>query len=101
MKKIIVFVFGLLLASGVGFAQTADVKGPKAKNTKPWKHNREKTTIILAGGKDDRTVGPKAKNERNIEAESQIVLTETNDLEPSGKSKKMGPNAKNQKPGKN
>lgn len=101
MKKIIVFVLGMMLVSGVGYSQTATVKGPKAKNTKPWERNKDKTTIVLVGGKEDKKVGPKAKNERNIAAESQVVLSEGSGIDASDKPKKIGPTAKNQKPGRN
>lgn len=95
-------LFGFLLISGIGYSQAASgIKGPKAKNTQPWKHNQNKTTIYLIGGEEERTRGPKAKNQRNIAEESQVVIEQPNMMAPSGRTGMTGPNAKNYRPGRN
>jgi hypothetical protein len=102
MKKLLLVLFGFLVITGTGYAQSSsELKGPKAKNTKPWKQNENKTKIFLVGGQQERTIGPRAKNQRNIEEESQVVIAQPEMMAPSNRIGTTGPNAKNYKPGRN
>lgn len=91
MKKSTLLIAALLIAS-VAFAGNSDLKGPKAKNAKPWNPENAGQIALSISEKQD-VKGPKAKNRKVWIAgskERQPILSEPNKLK--------GPKAKNAKP---
>lgn len=86
-------IFALsMMVTFAGFAQTDGLKGPKAKNYKPWENPQPAKPILVAVKKDVK--GPAAKNIRPLEnSESTVVAKAT-----TPKKRVMGPEAKNSKP---
>jgi uncharacterized protein YdeI (BOF family) len=99
MKKI---TLGLIftLAATVALAQAPeDLKGPKAKNYKPWKDTTRTNTQVLLATNEEQLQGPEAKNKKVWQNDSTVdkKVVKTGDK----KTKPKGPKAKNAKPWKN
>ncbi|HLT08697.1 MAG TPA: hypothetical protein VK014_14290 [Cyclobacteriaceae bacterium] len=91
MKKLSCLLVAGLLVFGVSEAQ--DVKGPKAKNYKPWKEQAKKGTIVVYA--DEPAVkGPSYKNKKAWEAEA-VKVNITSPTE--SRQQVTGPKAKNRK----
>lgn len=79
------------------YAQTAqDLKGPKAKNYKPWKEQARKGTLSVKLDEADKK-GPAYKNHKVWEGDASKVEVAS---ELVTKKPITGPKAKNQKPWK-
>lgn len=90
--------FGLESTEALGQERERnELKGPKAKNYKPWKDQARKGTLVVDIN-GELSKGPKAKNQKLWERDTQKVELNT-DLQPITKPK--GPKAKNQKPWEN
>ncbi|WP_215224347.1 hypothetical protein [Echinicola shivajiensis] len=95
----------LMVAAGFFSAETLetedkkhrDLKGPKAKNYKPWKEKARKGTIVVNFDRDPIT-GPAYKNQRPGELNTNLVEI-SQDLKPIDRP--TGPKGKNYKPWKN
>jgi len=70
-----------------------ELKGPKAKNYKPWRDQARKGTLVVDLN-GDLAKGPKAKNQKLWDRDTQKVEINT-ELHPISGPK--GPKAKNQK----
>lgn len=94
MKKLAI-AFVLILAVSVASAQSADkpLKGPKAKNYKPWKDTNRTYVTIQTLDQRTKLQGPVAKNQKiwkREESASSVSVTYG-----SERSKLKGPKAKN------
>lgn len=101
MKKAALILPIILLFVSVGFGQAKnDLKGPAAKNYKPWKDkNKSHATLVTSDKSNKKLMGPEAKNQKawkNNEQDESVIVATT-----SGKKKLMGPAAKNHKVWKN
>ncbi|MEP0369069.1 MAG: hypothetical protein ABJN36_06165 [Cyclobacteriaceae bacterium] len=96
MKKLIPFLFFALFISTYTMAQSrTDLKGPAAKNYKPWQ-NKEKSDVVYVVSTAEKKQGPAAKNAKVWDRkESDQVLVVDMTSEPK---KLKGPAAKNSKP---
>ncbi len=78
MMKKITIIFALVLGVGMVYGQSSNLKGPAAKNYKPWK-NQQKVTLVDT--KTDQVQGPQAKNqkiwENNDNQQAVYVATTT------------------------
>ncbi len=98
MKKAILILPIIFLFVSVGYGQAKnDLKGPAAKNYKPWKDkNKSQTTLVTVDKSDNKLMGPEAKNHKPWENKEQFQSTTL--VSTSNKKKKlMGPAAKNHK----
>lgn len=85
----------LVFAVGMTYGQSrTQLKGPKAKNYKPWKAEKPATAAV-ASLDVERVQGPKAKNARVWSEENQVK--ETGTLATTNRAKLKGPNAKHRK----
>lgn len=82
------FTLGCLVSFGQG---KGDLKGPAAKNYKPWQDKSEKTTLVTQAKVSDLK-GPEAKNAKAW-SKSDINLVEVKSVA----DKPKGPKAKNYK----
>ena len=83
----------LVFAVGMTYGQTrTQLKGPKAKNYKPWKADQP-ASYAIATLDVERAKGPKAKNARVWSDENQVQ--ETGTLATTNRAKLKGPKAKN------
>jgi hypothetical protein len=97
MKKLSILLFAGILLSTMSMAQSRnDLKGPKAKNYKHWKHEESKSAILFTS--EAAPKGPAAKNQkpwRNtpavIESAQLVDLSTT-------RTRVTGPKAKNSEP---
>ena len=94
--KSIIFAFAFLAIASVGYAQSSnDLKGPAAKNYKPWQQ-KDKAPAIKVHTLETATKlqGPSAKNKKSWELETknykETALVST-------RPKVTGPKAKNAK----
>ena len=96
MKKLLLLFFACTFFASFSYAQQkSDLKGPKAKNYKPWKDSSKKPLAVFEAN-PERLTGPQAKNkkpwDRNQSAEQYLAISTSN------RSKLKGPKAKNWKP---
>lgn len=100
MKRTLIFICCLTFFSGVAFSQSrTDLKGPKAKNYKPWKYEANATEVQSEIAETVAVKGPKAKNQkvwREEDAKNYVTVSTEGDQKTSLK----GPKAKNYKPWK-
>ncbi len=97
MKKFLFILFIGVFVSTYATAQSKkDLKGPKAKNYKHWKHDDQKKTVLFTS--ESTPKGPAAKNQKpwkntpaTIEREQLVDLSGT-------RTKVTGPKAKNSRP---
>ncbi|MBU2916279.1 MULTISPECIES: hypothetical protein [Reichenbachiella] len=95
--KTIIIAFAFTLAATMSFAQSRnDLKGPAAKNYKPWKDkNKTEVSIVMKSTDADRVQGPAAKNQKAWDQDSKADFQEVALV--SRKNDLKGPAAKNQK----
>ncbi|UXP31653.1 hypothetical protein N6H18_14990 [Reichenbachiella agarivorans] len=95
--KTLIIAFALTLVASFSFAQTrTDLKGPAAKNYKPWKDKNQTEQAIAMKSEDaTRVQGPAAKNQKVWDKENQAEYTEVAVV--SGQNDLKGPAAKNYK----
>ncbi|MEQ6119731.1 hypothetical protein [Reichenbachiella sp. MALMAid0571] len=98
MKKVVLILPAILLFFSIGYGQTRNgLKGPAAKNYKPWKDkNKSHATLVTFDKSDKKLMGPEAKNHKpweNKEKFQSVTLVST----ANDKKKLMGPEAKNHK----
>lgn len=85
----------LFLALNVSHAQShKDLKGPAAKNYKPWEQQARKSTLFIKLDGQDRK-GPDFKNQKPWKEDQPKEMVNT-DLRT--RERVTGPKAKNQKP---
>lgn len=102
MKKAVLIIPLIILFVSVGYGQAKnDLKGPAAKNYKPWKDkNKSHATLVTFDKSDKKLMGPEAKNHKpweNNEHYESVTLVSTS----NNKKKLKGPEAKNHKVWKN
>lgn len=93
MKRTILIPILLIICITWSFAQDrSDLKGPKAKNYKPWLHKELPKTYVMTNKKERQ--GPVAKNHKvwNNENTNKEVINMK-----ATSSKPQGPAAKNKK----
>ncbi|MFT4536894.1 MAG: hypothetical protein ACI9P5_004271 [Saprospiraceae bacterium] len=100
MKKTIIILSGMLIAS-LSLAQSRyGLIGPAAKNYKPWK-NKEASNKMIVTKTSKPLTGPAAKNykpwKENSDTKQETKQAVLNNRRPKPK----GPKAKNYKPWKN
>lgn len=93
MKRVITPLMMALFLANFGYAQDRnDLKGPKAKNWKPWSSERTQVTVVTF--EKQQLKGPEAKNtainERPKSGQKPVSLNK--------KPRLKGPKAKNRKP---
>jgi hypothetical protein len=97
MKKLPLFILAFFFTIFVANAQAfKDLKGPAAKNYKPWKDNSKKTTAMVNVTPNEKQ-GPEFKNARSWEQESEKVKLLSR---PVSEEREFGPKAKNRQPWK-
>lgn len=95
MRKL-ALILALGFVTSIGFAQSRnDLKGPAAKNFKPWKNNYPKSTLLVTTSRDNLK-GPEAKNYKLHTKENAHY--ETSRVVMGRKKNLKGPRAKNAKP---
>ena len=101
MKKVILSSLILMLVSSISYSQSYknDLKGPKAKNYKPWKNTEKAENNIVYTDTQTKPEGLKAKNHKPWENKENQDYVAANYIE-AKKSRLMGPKAKNYKPAK-
>lgn len=94
--KSLLFAFAFLTVATVGFAQNkSDLKGPAAKNYKPWQKSEKAPAIkVYTLETTSKVQGPSAKNKKSWKVEAKDYQ-ETSLV--STKPKVTGPKAKNTK----
>ncbi|WP_439482834.1 hypothetical protein [Cyclobacterium plantarum] len=85
------------LAFNISNAQSLqDLKGPAAKNYKPWKEQARKGTLMVKV--DDKKVkGPAFKNKKRFKGDFEVFKV---DAQLAKRERITGPKAKNRKPWK-
>ena len=73
----------------------SELKGPKAKNYKPWKANKS-NTVAVASLDVESVQGPEAKNARVWDSATKVNTSSA--IASSDRSTMKGPKAKNRKP---
>ncbi len=94
MKYLLVVVITFSLALGLHAQPKGDLKGPAAKNYKPWKSKKNNVKVITTIYSKKRMMGPAAKNQKpgkDVNASFVIATAQK-------KVKLKGPVAKNRKP---
>ncbi|MFD2200310.1 hypothetical protein [Shivajiella indica] len=95
MKKIaLIFVAFLVTLAFTNAQESGDLKGPAAKNYKPWKHQAKSEAMMVSVSPDGKK-GPEFKNSKIWKEDSEMMVAGS-----KSKVKKTGPEAKNQKPWK-
>jgi len=95
MKKGLMMLI-LMLAVGMTYGQMrSELKGPKAKNYKPWKANKS-NTVVVASLESESFKGPEAKNARVWDKTNRVNSTTA--VVSSDRATLKGPKAKNRKP---
>jgi hypothetical protein len=98
MKKIALICVAFLFTAAVSNAQeSGELKGPAAKNYKPWNHQAKSSTMMLKVNPNEKT-GPEFKNDRIWDKDTDLTAM---DKEAKSTERKTGPEAKNRKPWKN
>ena len=98
MKYAIALMVGLIVSLGSIDAQIPKgLKGPAAKNYKPWKDQDRVTATVVSQADKEQLQGPAAKNYKPWKDEES---TGTTVEVVSSKPKLKGPAAKNHKPWK-
>ena len=98
--KAILLALIISMFSISGFAQSKnDLKGPAAKNYKPWKADLESISIVTVSQKTE-LMGPNFKNQKPWSVNSDQV-TKTQVIFSSNRKGLKGPAAKNYKPWNN
>lgn len=96
MKKIVLILIIFIAAQAGVAAQNLDLKGPAAKNSKPWNNQAKKESVLVSSNIETRQ-GPSFKN-------SKAWSEDRNDLGMfvyiDKKERITGPKAKNSKPWK-
>ncbi|UXP31652.1 hypothetical protein N6H18_14985 [Reichenbachiella agarivorans] len=95
--KTIIITLALVLVASFSFAQGRNgLKGPAAKNYKPWKDKEKTETTISMKSKDaERVQGPTAKNQKAWDKKNKEEYTEVTLV--SNRKNLKGPAAKNHK----
>ena len=96
LMKTLSLLLILLLSFSINAQSRNDLKGPAAKNYKPWKYPKQYTGILVAQASDRAEKGPRAKNRKAWDRD--VVLLEGNRVRYPKKEKLKGPAAKNRKP---
>ncbi len=93
MKKIVI-ALALIFAVSIAYAQSTDkpLKGPKAKNYKPWKNTKRPYVTLQTLDQPTKLQGPAAKNRKVWKRKKSATSSVTFGSE---RSKLMGPKAKN------
>lgn len=99
MRLAFTFVFLLTLSFSLSAQIASGLKGPKAKNYKPWKDDVKKETIVLVDN-DTSLKGPAAKNRKSWETQTSEKTYVVQIKLGSNKRFLKGPAAKNYKPWK-
>ncbi|MFC4872651.1 hypothetical protein [Negadavirga shengliensis] len=96
MKRLIyIFVAGLLFLN-FSYAQSdRELKGPAAKNYKPWKQ-QAKTGVAYTDIAKEDLKGPAFKNRKHVKDAPQEVVSVNTDLD--RRKRITGPKAKNNQP---
>ncbi|MFH6982646.1 hypothetical protein [Marinoscillum sp. 108] len=95
MKKLAALtVFCFLIVMSTMAQGSGDLKGPEAKNRKPWLDPKPASTVYLVKG--ESLQGPAAKNVRPLERKTGELVK----LDLTTKDKLKGPAYKNYKPWK-
>ncbi|NRB50547.1 MAG: hypothetical protein HRU41_22955 [Saprospiraceae bacterium] len=98
MMKRIITVMGLLAMVSIVHAQAPrHLKGPAAKNYKPWQDKQQVGKIPVAKITPERLQGPAAKNQKAWEKNRNANYIQASTR--SYYAKLKGPKYKNQKPG--
>jgi hypothetical protein len=98
MKKIaLIFVAFLFTAAITNAQESGELKGPAAKNYKPWKHQTKLSPVMLKVNPSEKT-GPEFKNDRIWDKDTDLMAM---DKEGKSTERKTGPEAKNRKLWKN
>lgn len=96
MKRVLLIFSAMMIFASWGYAQQRkELKGPEAKNYKPWKDNSEKSIAVYKVN-PERLTGPEAKNKKPWDKSpkpAQYMAITT-----SSQPKLQGPKAKNWKP---
>lgn len=94
--RFLTIILSILLLTSVSIAQPRNgLKGPAAKNYKPWK-NESTSNVLVATTTKESLMGPQAKNYKpwkNKSTSNKMVVTKA-------PKRLMGPAAKNHKPWK-
>lgn len=85
------FFFTIFVVNAQAFK---DLRGPAAKNYKPWKDNSEKTTAMVNVSPNEKQ-GPAFKNAKTWEQEAEKAPLISR---PVGEKREFGPKAKNRQP---
>lgn len=97
MTRFTFILVALFLAFNVSYAQShSDLKGPAAKNYKPWKE-QARTSVLMAKVVDTTEKGPAFKNKKAWKTDADQVEINTTLRE---RKRVTGPEAKNRKPWK-
>ncbi|WP_373521051.1 hypothetical protein [Aquiflexum sp.] len=95
MKKIVLIFVTFLFTIAITHAQELrELKGPAAKNYKPWKHQQKSSVVILNVNPSEKK-GPEFKNVRIWKDDSEVVAI---NLETKSQERKTGSGVKNRKP---
>jgi len=95
MKKIaLIFVAFLFTLVVTNAQESGGLKGPAAKNFKPWKHQAESEAVMVIVSSNGKK-GPEFKNYKIWKEDSEMMAARS-----KTEVKKTGPDAKNQKPWK-
>ncbi len=96
MKKLIIAIVFLSAATLAGAQGRNDLKGPAAKNFKPWKNDAKvEQTIAMKSHEAEKVQGPVAKNNKVRSEQEALEFREVAVV--SEKSSLKGPVAKNTK----
>ncbi|MCV9386025.1 hypothetical protein [Reichenbachiella ulvae] len=96
MKKVIIAILFLTAATFAGAQGRNNLKGPAAKNYKPWKDDvKTEQTIVMKSDNAKKLQGPAAKNNKVWAEENKEDFTEIAVV--SDRPALKGPAAKNHK----
>ncbi len=98
MKKTIVLICCLALSANAISQSRTDMKGPNAKNYKPWKHEAKATPVESKTAGAVEVKGPRAKNKKAWRKGTEGYADVSVDTNRTKTLK--GPKAKNAKPWK-
>jgi len=97
MKKIIFILPIFVFISSLGMAQSKnDLKGPKAKNYKHWKHD-DSSSALLFTAEEETKKGPAAKNQK-VWRNNPATIQSAQAVDLSSTPRLKGPKAKNTPP---
>lgn len=84
------------LVFNLSFGQSENLKGPSAKNYKPWKQQEKKGTFLVKADQAEET-GPAFKNTKAWQTQSSKEAIKAKSVV---REKRTGPKFKNRKPWK-